>query len=31
METTKKMGIATTINTAGAILAYLIGAGFASG
>ena len=25
------MGIATTINTAGAILAYLIGAGFASG
>ena len=31
METTKKMRIATTINTAGAILAYLIGAGFASG
>lgn len=27
----EKMRIATTINTAGAILAYLIGAGFASG
>lgn len=31
MENSKKMGIATIVNTAGAILAYLIGAGFASG
>lgn len=31
MENTKKMGVATIVNTAGAILAYLIGAGFASG
>ncbi len=31
MENNKKMGIATIVNTAGAVLAYLIGAGFASG
>ena len=31
MENSKKMGVALAVNTTGAILAYLIGAGFASG